>query len=83
MTRLLESEEDIRYQTERGIEERDPAERQWDRIGADAVGRVVVEEPDVGEEPVPSQEPALDGVGTGQGEQGEQSRSLLVQVLGS
>jgi len=64
--RLLESEGDIRYQTERGMEERDPAERHWDRFVVDAVGRVVVVvEPDVEEELVPSREPALDGAGTG------------------
>lgn len=74
------SEEDIRYQKELGMEEQDPAERLWGRVGADPVGQVVAVGPDVGEEPVPSQEPVLGGVGTDQGELG---RSLLVQVLGS
>jgi len=80
MTRRLESEGDIRYQTGRGMEERGPAECWWGRAGADPVDRVVVEGPDVGEEPIPSQEPVLDAMGTDQEELG---RSLLVQVLGS
>lgn len=46
----------------------------------DPVGRAEEEEADVGEEPVPLQEPVLDGVGTDQEELG---RSLLVQILGS
>jgi hypothetical protein len=61
---------DIRYRSERGTEERGPAERWQDRVGADPVVRVVVEGSDVGEEPVPSQEPVLDGAGTDQQELG-------------
>ena len=64
----------------RGMEERDPVERCLDRVGADPADRVEVEGPDVGKEPVPSQGPVLDGVGT---DQEELDRSSPVQVLGS
>lgn len=78
MTRRLGFEEDTQYQTERGTEEQGPAGRQRDRVGAGPVGWVEEEGPGAGEEPAPSQEPVLDGVGTDQKEPG---RSLLVQVL--
>ena len=78
-TRRLGSEKDNRHQAERETREWGPAEHQRGTVGADPVGRVV-EGPDVGEEPAPSQEPVLDGAGTGRGELG---RSLLGQVLGS
>jgi hypothetical protein len=74
-TRRLESE-DTRYQSERGMEELDPAERWRNRVGADPVVQVAVEEPDVGDELDPSREPALDGVDTDQQELG---RSLLAR----
>lgn len=74
--RQQESEEDIQFRSEQGTEARDPAENQGDRVGEDPVGRVVVEELDVGEELIPSQEPVPDVVGTDQWGPG---RSSLVR----
>ena len=75
--RRLESEGDIRCQTERGMAGRVPAERLWDKVGVDPVDQAV-EGPGVGEELVPSQEPVLGGAGRDQEELG---RSLLIQAL--